>query len=100
MEAAAPLAGGAKALARIRRDDRLGDEAWDLGRAVQGVKWGGFTRVRVFSKKLLRRRGVHFGGVLAASGVGVEGRIRGFGGWRVGVIWGVDFVGWGDWQAG
>ena len=31
---------------------------------VAGAIWGGLARVRVFSKKLLRRRGVHFGGFL------------------------------------
>ena len=100
---------GGRELGRIFWDGLRADGGWATG--VRGGAKGGSTKrrredldggnlgvsrtVRVFSKKLLRQLGVHFCGVWGASGIGVESRLRGFGGfggWCGGVFSG---GGWG-----
>ena len=108
---------GGRELGRIFWDGLRADGGWATG-VRSGAKGGSTKRrredldggnlgvsraVRVFSKKLLRRLGVHFGGVWDASGIGVESRLRGFGGFSGVVRWGGSWLGlgrggcWGMW---
>ena len=82
-----------------------------MGGAVRDAKCGGFVRVRVFSKKLLRRGGVHFGwfwgapsrawargsaGLERATGRALpgEGKAAWSGGWATGIPrWGCGDIG-------